>query len=89
MDASVAVEKGPDKSDNKEIGEINVPLVSLKSPPTSGDQHVNEALNLDSGSPPIHVPESSNAAHAGNTQSSESSNANTLHAGNTQSSGEH
>ena len=87
MDALAAVEKNPDKSDNKEIGGMNVPLVSLESPPISGDEHANEALNLDSGSPSIHVPGSSNATHAGNTQSSGSSNANTLHAGNTQSSG--
>ena len=33
------------------------------------------------------MPGSSNATHAGNTQSSGSSNANTLHAGNTQLSG--
>ena len=52
---------------------INVPLVSLESPPISGDEHANEALNLDSGSPSIHVLGSSNA--------------NTLHAGNPQSSG--
>ena len=51
MDALAAVEKGPDKSDNKEIGGINVPLVSLESPPISGDENANEALNLDSGSP--------------------------------------
>ena len=51
MDALAAVEKSPDKSDNKEIGGINVPLVSLESPPISGDEHANEALNLDSGSP--------------------------------------
>ena len=87
MDALAAAEKNPDKSDNKEIGGMNVPLVSLESPPISGDEHANEALNLDSGSPSIHVPGSSNATHAGNTQSSGISNANTLHAGNTQSSG--
>ena len=87
MDGLAAVEKGPDKSDNKEIGGINVPLVSLESPPISGDEHANEALNLDSGSPSIHVPGSTNATHTGNTQSSGSSNANTLHAGNMQSSG--
>ena len=68
MDALATVEKGPDKSDNKEIGGMNVPLVSLESPPISGDQHANEALNLDSGSPSIHVPGSSNSAHAGTTQ---------------------
>ena len=68
MDALAAVEKGPDKSDNKEIGGMNVPLVSLESPPISGDQHANEALNLDSESPSIHVPGSSNSAHAGTTQ---------------------
>ena len=78
VNALAAAEKGPDKSDNKEIGGINVPLVSLESPLISGDEHANEALNLDSGSPTIHVPESSNATHAGNTQSSGSSNANTL-----------
>ena len=87
MDALAAVEKSPDKSDNKEIGGMNVPLVSLESPPISGDEHANEALNLNSGSPSIHVLGSSNATHAGNTQSSGSSNANTLHSGNTQSSG--
>ena len=82
-----AVKKSPDKSEDKEIGGMNVPLVSLESPPISGDGHTNEALNLDSGSPSIHVPGNSNVTHAGNTQSSGTSNANTLHAGNTQSSG--
>ena len=89
MDAIAAVEKGPDKSDNKEIGGNNVPLVSLESPLISGDQHANTTVNLNSGNPPIHVPGSSgtNTIHAGNTQSSGSSNANVLHAGNKQSSG--
>ena len=87
MDALAAAEKGPDKFNNKEIGGIDVPLVSLESPPISGGEHANEALNLDSGSLSIHVPGSTNATHAGNTISSGSSNANTLHAGNAQSSG--
>ena len=73
MDALAAVETSPDKFDNKEIGGINGPLGSLESPPISGDQQANVTLNLDFGSPPIHV--------------SGSSNANTVHAGNTQSSG--
>ena len=43
MDALAAVEKGPEEFDNKEIGEINVLLVSLESSPISGDEHANEA----------------------------------------------
>ena len=73
MDALAAVETAPDKVDNKKTGGIEVPLESLESPPISGDQHANVTLNLDSGSPSV--------------QASGSSNANTLHAGNTQSSG--
>ena len=65
MDALTAVEKSPDKSDYKEIGGMNVPLMSLESSPISGDEHANGALNLDSGSPSIHVPGSSNVAHVG------------------------
>ena len=68
MDALAAVEKSPDKSDYKEIGGMNVPLMSLESSPISGDEHANGALNYDSGSPSIHVPGSSNVAHVGNTQ---------------------
>ena len=73
MEALATVETGPDKSNNKEIAGIKVPLESPESPPISGDQHINVTLNLDSGSPSI--------------QASGSSNANTPHAGNTQSSG--
>ena len=64
-----AVETGSDKPDNKEIGGISVPFVSLESPHISGDQHTNVTLSLDSGSPSIHVPGSSNTntGHAGNT----------------------
>ena len=49
MDALGAVKMGLDKSDNKEIAGIKVPLESLESPPPiSGDQHANVTLNLDS-----------------------------------------
>ena len=72
MDTIAAVETGSDKSDNKEIGGKNVPLVFLESPPIYGDQHANVTLNLGSGNPPIHALGSSyaNTVHAGNTQSS-------------------
>ena len=72
-DAFAAVEMSADKLNITKIGGIKVPLASLESPPISGNLHANATLNLDSGVPSL--------------QASGSSNANTLHAGNTQSSG--